>query len=140
MSKSLFSPPPSTNIKHNVGLIFPGAPSHRPSRPPTILIPPLSLFDRSLTGLALTLGLRRPKDLKMAHLFSKILRHNAGRFLTYKNRVDGHTGTKASKYYLIIASYRNSQNLPCEPNRITLHDLGSKGNRILPRQKLGAYW
>ena len=82
--------------------------------------------------------LRRLKDLKMAHTFSKILRHNAGHFLTYENRVHAHTGIKASKC-LIVASYRNSQNLPGEPNRITLHNLGSEGNRFLLRQKSNVY-
>ena len=133
------SPSVSTSIRHNVGLIFQGAQSHRPSRPPTIPIPPVGPLDRPLTGLALKLGLRRLKDLKMAHFFSKILRHNVGRFCKHtENRVDVYTGMKASKC-LIIASYRNSQNLPCEPNRITLHDLFSEGNRILRRQKLDAH-
>ena len=45
---------------------------------------------------------------------------------------------KASKFW-IVASYRNSQNLPCKPNRISLHDLGSERNRILLRQKSDAY-
>ena len=44
-------------IRDSVGLIFQGAPSHQPSRPLTILIPPLGLLDRPLTGLALKLGL-----------------------------------------------------------------------------------
>ena len=60
------------NIRHNVGLIFQGAPSHRPSRPPTILIPQLGPLDKPLTGLALKRGLRRLKDLKMAHFLAKI--------------------------------------------------------------------
>ena len=72
-----------TNMRHNVGLIFQGAPPHRPSGPPTILISPLGPLDRPVTGLALNLGLRRLKDLKMAHFFSKILRHNAGRFFRH---------------------------------------------------------
>ena len=32
------------------------------------------------------------------------------------------------------------KNVPCKPNCITLHDLGSEGNRILLRQKSDAYW
>ena len=61
----------NTNIRHNVGLIFQGAPSHRPSRPLTIPTPQLGPLDRPLTGLALKLGLRRLKDLKMAHFLAK---------------------------------------------------------------------
>ena len=73
-----------TSIRHNVGFFFQGAPSHRPSRPPTIPIPPLGPLDRLLTGLALKLRIRRRlKDLKSAHLFNKILRHNAGRFFRH---------------------------------------------------------
>ena len=74
---------PSVPIRHNVGLIFQEAPSHCPSRPPTIPILPLGPLDRPLSGLTLKLGLRRLKDLKMAHFFSKILRHNAGRFFRH---------------------------------------------------------
>ena len=85
-----------TSIRHNVGLSFQGAQSHRPSRPPTILIPPLGSLDRPLTGLALKLGLRRLKDLKIAHFLSKILRHNVGRFCKHtENRVDVYTEMKS---------------------------------------------
>ena len=128
-----------TSIRHNLGFIFQGAPSHRPSRPPTILIPPVGPLDRPLTGLTLKRGLRRLKDLKIANFFSKILRHNAGRFYKHiENCVNAHTGMKSGER-LIAASYRNSQNLPCKPNRIMLDVLGSEGNRILLRQKSDAY-
>ena len=53
------------DIRHIVGLIFQGAPSRQPSRPPTIPIPQLGPLDRQRTGLTLKLEFRRLKDLKM---------------------------------------------------------------------------